>query len=100
MKVSEQRIKRTLRWLREHYTDEYTPRIYKSAHIADNFVRIEDAMKRQANGKFRNDEERAEAVSDMVCQLRSEGWTPDEKGLDLDEEREVYRAEARRRLGI
>lgn len=45
-KVSANRIKSAVLWLKEHYQDEYTPRLYKVNDIDTKFLRIEDAMDR------------------------------------------------------
>ena len=45
-KISEQRIKAVIRWLKDHYDEQYTPKLYRKNDFDKNFSRIEDAMKR------------------------------------------------------
>ncbi len=44
--VSKERIKKVVKWLRVHYEDQFTPKMYKIDDFARNFKRYEEAMKR------------------------------------------------------
>ena len=44
--VSKQRVKAVIDWLKDHYEDEYTPKLHQAWDFSHRFKRIEDAMLR------------------------------------------------------
>lgn len=44
--ISKERIKQVVRWLEDHYGDEFTPKMHKVDDFGRNFKRYEDAMNR------------------------------------------------------
>jgi len=51
--VSKARILKVMHWLREHHSDEYTPRMHKACDFSDRWQRFEEAMIRwcEKNGE-------------------------------------------------
>lgn len=49
--VSEERIKKVVKWLRDHYHDTYTPQFHKAEDFFVKWKKFEDAMERSTNGK-------------------------------------------------
>jgi len=44
--ASKGRIKTLIKWLMDHYADDFTPRMHKAADIKFKFGRFEEAMRR------------------------------------------------------
>jgi len=49
-KVPRKEVDRVVAWLKDHYGDEFTPKMHRADDLADNWRRYVEAMSRSANG--------------------------------------------------
>lgn len=65
--IPRERIKQLIRWLRDHYQDPYTPKLYKRGDFEKNYGRLEDAMRRwQTDNGIQPDNPQHKANAQLV----------------------------------
>ncbi len=90
--ISKQRIKKVIRWLTDHYSDTYTPKIRKADDFARNFKRYEEAIQRSEEfGQSSRENigarewDKALLVSRVISELDNRDILPPWKQSDIDD---------------
>jgi len=86
-KVSKDEIKTVLTWLKDHYSDGFTPKIYKVTDLFNNWGRFRDARFRwmEDNGMNDSNSNGSVDVRDIFNQIQIMGCSLDYDQEDIDD---------------